>query len=280
MIAETIRARQIFQELAQLDDEFFPLDQMALALPMEEYPELDPTKYLRVLDSLASTTNTLIGEDREPGNVIECLNQVLFVQEGIRGNVEDYYDPRNSFLNEVLDRKLGIPISISVIYMEVARRIRFSLDGIGFPGHFIVKHRHDRREILVDPFNHGKTLTEKDCQELLDRVYGGAVEVKSNFLQPLDKKAIVTRMLFNLKGIYYQGEQYQKALSVIDRILLINPGILSEIRDRGLLYMQTSLFSKALADLEQYLREAQFPEDKLSVEGHIKTLRGIVTSAN
>ncbi len=280
MINETLRARRVFAEIANLDESVFPLDRAALALAMEDYPDLQIDPYLRRLDTLAARTEVLVGQNRSGNHIIECLNEVLFAQEGLRGNTEEYYDPRNSYLNEVLDRKLGIPISLSVLYIEVARRINFDIQGVGFPGHFVVKFTEGGHDTVIDPFEQGRTLTLKQCQEILDRVYGSSVEVQPAFLQPMSKKAILSRMLFNLKGIYYQKEEYQKALSVVERILILNPGTLSEIRDRGLLYMQTSLFAKALADLEFYLANTPGPEDEAYIQGHIKTLRSIVTSGN
>ncbi len=280
MILDTLRARQLFSQLASRDETQFPLDRAALTIALEEYPSLDIDRYLSHLDTLAARVEVLVGEDRSPINVIESLNEVLFIQEGLRGNTDDYYDPRNSFLNEVLDNKNGIPISLSVIYLEVARRLSFNIQGVGFPSHFIVKYSAPEREILLDPFNLGKFLTTEDCQELLDRVYGGSIQMQPTFLQAMGKKAIVSRMLYNLKGIYYQREEQQKALSVVERILMLNPGTLSEIRDRGLLCMQTSLFAKALADLEFYLTHSPAPEDRPYVEGHIRTMRGIVGCTN
>ncbi len=280
MITDVLRARQAFAEVASLEEPFFTLDRAALTIAMEEYPDLRIENYLRRLDALAASANVLIGQDRSPNNILDGLNQVLFVQEGLRGNNEDYYDPRNSFLNEVLDRKQGIPISLSLIYMEVGRRLGVTIHGVGFPGHFIVKYMVGDREILIDPFNGGHILTLKNCQELLDRVYGGTVQVQPTFLQMMGNKAIISRMLFNLKGIYYQKDEYAKALSIVERILMLNPGIPSEIRDRGLLYMQSSLFAKALADLEYYLANASAPEDSTNILGHIKTLRLIVCATN
>jgi regulator of sirC expression with transglutaminase-like and TPR domain len=280
VIIEAIKARQSFLELAMLDEEAFPLDRAALVLASEEYPDLDIQSYLRKLDSLAASAEVLVGVDRTPINIIESMNEVLFVQEGLRGNSEDYYDPRNSYLNEVFDRRLGIPITLSVIYMEVAKRISFPIKGIGFPGHFLVKHAVKDRDIVIDPFNLGRILTLNDCQELLDKIHEGAVPMNPSLLQPMGKRAIVTRMLYNLKGIYTQKELCQKALSVIDKLLLLNPAAPTEVRDRGLLYMQTSLFAKALADLESYLRDAVAMEDRTNIENHVKLLRRIVTSSN
>ncbi len=280
MIIESIKARQYFLELSVLDETAFPLDRAALALGLDEYPDLNIQAYLRKLDSLAASAEVLIGLDRNPVNVIEAINEVLFVQEGLRGNAEDYYDPRNSFLNEVLDRRLGIPISLSVIYIEVARRISFRIRGVGFPGHFLVKHSTSDRDIVIDPFNIGRILTANDCQELLDKAHAGGASMSPSFLHPMDKRSIITRMLYNLKGIYTQKEQHQKALAVIDKILLLNPAVPTEIRDRGLLYMQTSLFAKALADLDFYLKHAVGAEDRLNIENHIKILRNIVAASN
>ncbi len=281
MIIERIRARSFFSTIAALDERVFSLDRAALAIGLEEYPDMEVSAYLRKLDTLAARTQVIIGQDRTPINIIECLNEQLFVREGLHGNNEDYYNPRNSFLNEVLDKNSGgIPISLSVIYIEVARRLDFHIDGVGFPGHFIVKHTSGEKDILIDPFNQGRILTLSDCQDLLDRVYGGTVSVHQSLLQAMGKREIITRMLYNLKGIYYQKEEYDKALSVVERLLILNPGLPSEIRDRGLLYMQTCLFAKALADLESYIRHALQPEDKSYVQGHIRTLRGIVTAPN
>jgi regulator of sirC expression with transglutaminase-like and TPR domain len=280
VIIESLRARQSFSEIAALDESALSLDHAALTMALEEYPNLDVQSYLRRMDTLAARAEVLIGVDRSAINMIEGINEVLFVQEGLRGNGEDYYDPRNSYLNEVLDRKLGIPITLSVIYMEVAKRINFPIQGIGFPGHFLIKHVSRERDIIIDTFELGRILTANDCQELLDSIHKGAVEMNAALLQPMDKRMILTRMLYNLKGIYTQKEQYFKALAIIDRILMLNPGTPSELRDRGFVYMQTSLFAKALSDLECYLSEAAAPEDSAYIQSHIKMLRSIVCAVN
>jgi regulator of sirC expression with transglutaminase-like and TPR domain len=278
LIRDILRARQAFAEIAALDESVFPLDRAAFVLALEEYPDLEVDACLRRLDSLAAQTEVLIGLDRSPHNVLQCLNQVLFVQEGLRGNTEEYYDPRNSYLNEVLNRKLGIPISLSIIHIEVGRRLNLALRGVGFPGHFLVKLTEGERDTLIDPFGGGRVLTMKDCQELLDRVYGGSAAIQPAYFHVMDNKAIISRMLFNLKGIYYQREEQNKALSIVERILTLNPGIPSEIRDRGLLYMQTSLFARALVDLEKYMEVSIAPEDAASIRGHIRVLRRIVAA--
>jgi len=280
VITDTLKALQSFSEMAALDDEMLPLDRTALIIALEEYPDLDLQSYLRRLDMFAARAEALIGLDHNPVNIIESINEVLFVQEGLRGNEDDYFDPRNSYLNQVLDRRLGIPISLSVIYMEVAKRINFEVQGIGFPEHFLMKHVAGNREIIIDAFNLGRILTLEDCQELLDKFHSGAVLMNASLLQSMRKRAILTRMLYNLKGVYSQKEQHLKALSVVDKILLLNPSLPTEIRDRGLLYMQTGLFAKALADLETYIAHSIAPEDAPHIQDDIKMLRSIVCATN
>jgi regulator of sirC expression with transglutaminase-like and TPR domain len=280
VIVETIKALQSFSEIAALGEEAFSLDRAALTIAVEEYPHLDIQEYLRRLDTLAARAEVLAGIDRKAINIIESINEVLFVQEGLRGNSDDYYDPRNSYLNDVMDRRLGIPISLSVIYMELARRMDFSVEGVGFPGHFLVKHVAEDRDMVIDPYNLGRILTPADCQELLDKIYEGGVSMNESMLRAMEKRTIITRMLYNLKSIHIQKERYTKALSAIEKILMLNPGASSEIRDRGLMYMQTGLFAKALADLESYLKRAIAPEDSSYIQKHIKMLRGIVSVSN
>jgi regulator of sirC expression with transglutaminase-like and TPR domain len=280
VILDYIEARQAFEQLARLDEETFPLDRAACAIGLNEYPAMSIQDYLWRLDTLAARVEVMTGRNRDAVKIIENINQVLFVQEGLRGNVDDYFDPRNSFLNEVLDRRLGIPISLSVVYLEVARRIGFPLMGIGFPGHFLVRHADDDNDIVIDPFNNGRILTLNECSELLDKNYGGTLEMNATFFQPMGKRAIITRMLYNLKGVYLEKEEYLKALEIVEKILILNPETPSEIRDRGLLFMQTGLFAKALADLESYLRRVVAPDDRSTVQRSIDTLRDVVSATN
>ena len=280
MITDTLQARSVFASLASLEESVFPLDRAAAAIGLEEYPQLDIEACLRQLDEYAAHAQVLLGDDRSPLKVIESLNQVLFVDGALQGNTEDYFDPRNSYLNEVLERKVGIPITLSIIYIEVARRIRFAVQGVGLPGHFIVKCQGGEGEILIDPFGGGRVLSAANCQDLLDKLFGGTVKLQPTHLQPMDKKSIVTRMLFNLKGIYYHKEDYLKALAIVERILMLNPGTPSEIRDRGVLYMQTSLFAKALSDLEYYAANFPGADDASYIDSHVKLLRRIVACKN
>jgi len=216
-----------------------------------------------------------VSHNSDPHSLIIEINRYLFTEEGFRGNEDDYYDPRNSFLNDVLDIKTGIPITLSVLYIEIASRLGLTLLGVGFPGHFIVKYSGMEGEILVDPFNKGRILSIKDCKEILDRIYGGRMQFHSEFLQPVTKKEILSRMLHNLKGIYLNSTNYLKALSIVDMILLIDPEAMDELRDRGLLYYNLECFTQALSDLETYLRHATKAEDAELIRGYIPVLKGL-----
>src|SRR6516164_1563761 len=200
-----------------------------------EYPLLDISHYLGRLQSLASRVRARMRAAPTARETITLLNRVLFDEEGLRGNREDYYDPRNSFLNDVLERKLGIPITLSVIYMDVARRVGFPLAGTGMPGHFLLKH-YDMTsgEILIDPFNRGRIVGNVECQQRLDEIYSGKVELKPEFTQAVTHREILIRMLNNLRQIYFSQRNMLKGLVVLDLLLAIPPQCPDLIRERGL----------------------------------------------
>ena len=268
-------ARRLLAEMVSRKDEEIELARASLIFAKEEYSDLDVEKYLTKLELMSEEIKRRIRHNSDPYFLISEINRYLFNEGGFRGNEDDYYDPRNSFLNDVLDRKTGIPITLSLLYMEIANRLGLTLLGVGFPGHFIVKYSGIEGEILVDPFNKGRILSNKDCKEILDRIYGGRMQFHSEFLQPVTKKEILSRMLHNLKGIYLNSTNYLKALSIVDMILLIDPEAMDELRDRGLLYYNLECFTQALSDLEAYLRHATKAEDAELIRGYIPVLTGL-----
>jgi regulator of sirC expression with transglutaminase-like and TPR domain len=183
---------------------------------------------------------------------VAALNAYLFEEEGFHGNEEDYYDPRNSFLNDVLDRRTGIPITLSAVYIEVAQRAGIAADGVGLPGHFIVKVRTGGGDVLVDPYHRGRCLSEEDCQERLDRIYGGRLRVDAAMLAPCGRKSIVARMLRNLKAVYLKAGEQERALRILDLLLRVNPHSGEDVRDRGLLYAALDCYDLAARDLQAY----------------------------
>jgi len=266
-------ARRQFTEVVRRGEDEIELDRAALLIAAEEYPDLEINKYLAQLDLFADQVGHRGGGQPDPFDRLLSLSDYLFRELGFSGNVEDYYDARNSFLNDVIDRRVGIPITLSVIFMEVARRLALPVLGVGLPGHFIVKHVDRERETLIDPFHGGRMLSEADCQEMVEEMYGGTVGFHPSFLNAVTKRQILTRMLQNLKGIYARASDYPQTLALIDRALLINPDAPTEIRDRGLVHFRLGRYTQSLADLENYLRRLPQAEDADAIKERIADIR-------
>ncbi|MBO9999490.1 MAG: SirB1 family protein [Cyanobacteria bacterium SID2] len=245
--------RQRFYREIDRDDEDIDLAAASLCIAWEEYPELDIDEYLNALDTMATEVSERLPPERYPMRVIQTLNQYLFEDLGFRGNRDDYYDPRNSYLNNVIDRRTGIPIALSLVYLEIAKRIDFPMVGIGMPGHFIIRPDFEDAGIFVDAFNGGEVLFPQDCETRLSQVYGQPVRMRPEFLDPVTSREFLVRMLTNLKAVYISRQEMSKALGSIERILLLNPDSVMELRDRGLLYYQAGRSIEAIRDLERYL---------------------------
>jgi regulator of sirC expression with transglutaminase-like and TPR domain len=262
-----------FARAVQCPEDEIDLGQAALSLAHWEYPDLDIESYVARMDRLAETVKDRAGEETNPYRLIASINYVLFNQEGFQGNREDYYDSKNSFLNEVMERKTGIPITLSVLYMEIARRVGLILHGVAFPGHFLIKYVGKEEEIIIDPFHAGEVRSVDELQDLLDEIYGGKVSFQAQFLSPVSKKQILKRMLNNLKAIYLHQGDLLRALSVVERLVVLEPNSPQEIRDRGLLYLKLECFPQALEDLEAYLRLAFHAEDAEEIREHVLSLK-------
>lgn len=246
------------QRLYQLvRQETFNLAEAALYIAQEEYPTLDVQVYLEQLEQIALQVWQRLPEESYPLKWIQCINHYLFQEVGFVGNTQDYYDPRNSFLNDVLERRTGIPITLSLIYLEICQKIGLAMVGINFPGHFLIQPQQADLEFYVDPFHAGDILFEQDCRDRLAQLYQRSVELRPEFFAPIMPAQFLIRMLTNLKQIYLSSGDLQKCLAASERILLIRPDDLDEQRDRGLLYYQLGRWSEARNDLEQYL--VQYP---------------------
>jgi regulator of sirC expression with transglutaminase-like and TPR domain len=263
---------QAFRQAVDRAEENIDLDRAALTIALTEYPDLDIGAYLARIDDLAAAVARRQDTDGDVYHSIAALNHVLFNERGFRGNRDDYYDPRNSFLNDVLERRTGIPITLSVLYLEVARRLGIALDGVGFPGHFLVKWAHDGEQIFIDPFHRGEIKLPKDLSDMLEKMYGGKVALKPQFLETAGKKQILKRMLANLKGIYLKNNALVEALSMLDRLIILDPDGVEEIRDRGALYLRLECHAQARDDFETYLRLAPDARDAAMVRDQIAKL--------
>lgn len=264
-----------FVEVAGLPDQDVDLARAALLIAATEYPNLDLDHELGILDSLSAGASQQLGEDRSPLFCINTLSVYLFDSVGFRGNLDDYDDPRNSFLNDVLRRRLGIPITLSLMFVEVGKRLGVPLQGVGMPGHFLLKHR-DEEHLFIDPFYRGVLLSEEECAQRLRQVTQANVPWDARFLRPVSNRDFIARMLRNLKGIYLRHEDHNRALSMIDRLIALQPQAGLERRDRGLVHYQLRQYEQALEDLQIYLDSAASNADTEAIEGLVSRLRGLL----
>jgi regulator of sirC expression with transglutaminase-like and TPR domain len=272
--------RLVFARLVSRPEPAIDLAEAALLIAKEEYPDLEVARYLSRLDAMAAEFHDRVGNGPDVHRLIAGLGDYLFREQGFHGNTNDYYDPRNSFLNDVLDRRMGIPITLSTVYMEVGRRLGVRLHGVGMPGHFLVKYVGTSEEIVIDPFHGGAILSPADCQHLLDQISGREVAFEQRFLSVVGTRQILARMLTNLKLIYFNSHAYAKALGMVDRLLILDPRAATEVRDRGLLCCQLNRYPEAMADLERYLKLAPAAEDAEVIRDHLRAIRQRESSMN
>ena len=235
-----------------------------------EYSDLDISKYIKKINEIGNSLSLKINEIKNPTYLISMLNEYLFDELGFRGAEEDYYDPGNSFLNVVFDKKTGIPITLSIIYAEIAKNIGLDLQIVGFPGHVIVKYKN---EIILDPFYRGRLLTIDNLEEILDRNFGDGVEIIPEYLNEATTEQLLTRLLRNLKNAYTQSYAYDKAMKCTDMILGMQPESPEEIRDKGILEERLLRYDKALPLLNKYLELQPEADDADFILELIKSVR-------
>ena len=246
----------------------------------EEYPQLKLAPYLDELDRMAEAVQEHLAGAEDTEKVINTINRVLFGEYRFRGNKEDYYDPRNSFLNDVIDRRVGIPITLSAIYIEVAQRLGVSIEGVGIPGHFVVRHRGPDSTVLLDPFNRGAVITTEDCRKITDNLDIQGDEQDETWLRRVTNRQILVRMLNNLKLIYLKAQTFDKALIMVELMVLTEPEATVLYRERGLLRLQVRQFKGAATDLEHYLESQEDIEDREQIEDYLTDLRRIRAMMN
>ncbi len=298
-MATDVRAsKALADQIAEAADRPGPdLAAPAFLIARIEYPKLDSAPYLERLDEIGDAAFHFVA--RDPGHDaplaarIDAVNRYLFGELGFAGNREQYDDPRNSCLNEVMDRRKGIPITMALIYIEVARRAGMRVEGVNFPGHFLVRalqdlHTNDPNDgLIVDPFHGGAILNETECRQLLDRHMGEDAAFEPALLARATRRQVLVRMLLNLKRLYVRMHSFPQARATTDALLALQPSSLADLRDRGLLAYHMNDFSHALRDLEEYLRLARLSEqdeDERKETGqvweHVKTLRRRVAQLN
>jgi len=273
------------------------LAQAALVIARIEYPRLDPSTYLEQLDAMGDAARHGIARhldetsDGSPLSCVGALNRFLFEDERFIGNRDKYEDPRNSCLNEVLDRRTGIPITLSLVYIEVGRRAGLQIEGVNFPGHFLVRLPPDvtatSGSVIIDPFHAGAILSEHDCRRLLQKHVGAEVAFSTSLLAPATRTQVVIRMLLNLKRTYVHMRSFPQARDVTELLLAVTPSALRELRDRGLLAYHLNDMTTALRDLQTYLKltsmgemDKETREEHQQIWEHVKTLRRRIAALN
>ena len=272
------RVRELIGLLAGTTD--LELDRAALLVARVEYPDLEFEPYLLLLDSHAAELDGRVGNSADGLDYVLAANHYLFEELGFSGNSENYYDVRNSCLNDVLTTRLGIPITLCVIYMEVARRLGRPVFGIGLPGHFLVQYNDGLLSTFIDPFHHGPLLTASECFELARRASGLDLAADPRLLAPVSKTQIVTRMMANLRRVYVSQGAWHKALKLLNILLEARPDCALEYRERAAIHLQLSNATAARADLERYLELAPGAPDRDHVEQRLRTLRHYLARLN
>jgi regulator of sirC expression with transglutaminase-like and TPR domain len=249
------------------------LDVAALELASIEFPRLDLESSLFRLDGISGQIGSQLGPTSTALDFIRAVNEVLFNTLQFRGNDEDYYDPRNSCLNSVLSRRVGIPITLSVLYIEIARRLGHPVYGVGLPGHFIVAYEDPDARYWIDPFHAGRILSFSDCATLAKQTSGVDLRANPAVLAPVNKRQILVRMLSNLKSIYLRGQAFDKARQVLDLLIEAMPEYAEEYRHRGLIHLKQLNHKAAQADLETYLRLEPSSPERLEVEKQLRMIQ-------
>ncbi|HEY3226898.1 MAG TPA: tetratricopeptide repeat protein [Planctomycetota bacterium] len=268
-----------FAEYARRPDDALELVEGALLIAKEAYPGLDLDRYRSKLDRLGEEARRNLPAKPSPSAAVEGLNEFLFGRAGFRGNNEDYYDPRNSFFNEVVDRRLGIPITLSILYCDVARRVGLPAMGVGFPGRYLVKCQAGRRELIVDCFD-GRLIGREDCQNLLDSMYGGKLTLTDAMLRVSGPRETLARVLNNLKGVYLGRRDFDRAGRFIELSEQLLPGVPEHARDRGMVLLGQERYGQALERLEEYLRLSPKASDSATVRRHVRMTRTLLCHLN
>lgn len=264
-------ARSRFAELLSLNDDRIGLAEATLLIAAEEYTSLNVEDYIEKLDRFGDIARKRAAGVSEEHEVIRALNSTLFEELEFHGNRNSYYDPRNSFLNQVIDRRTGIPITLTVVYIEVAKRIGLHIHGVGLPYHFIAKYETEAGDIFIDPFNEGRLLNAYDCAGLLTEMSGGKDELQPEHLDSVSNKRILARILLNLLGLYRASDP-RRALATIERLLLINPNYAPHVRLHGILLASVGEQTNAIAELERYLALVPDAEDFDAIRKQIQAI--------
>ncbi|HEX7150075.1 MAG TPA: transglutaminase-like domain-containing protein [Thermoanaerobaculia bacterium] len=266
-------ARRRFEELARRPEPHLDLVEASLVIALEENPRIDVERYLGDVHAWADAVRERLAGSRDVGRLVETINHILFDEEGFHGENDDYYDPRSALLSEVMDRHAGLPITLSILYLELTRRVGIEATGVSLPGRFLVKFSGSFGQVVVDPFDGGRVLTTVELQKILDGVYGGGVRLREHHLRSFTPREILARELAQLKAAYLSQHELARAAASIDRLLILDDRDAYEVHDRAALAMQMHAYQQAIELFERYLLLMPHAEDRGRIREQIAYLR-------
>lgn len=267
-------ARRRFEELAGRPEPLLDLVEASLVIDLEEDPSLDVDRHLENVGAWTEAVRARLEGSRDVERIVETINRLLFDEEGFHGENEDYYDPRSALLSSALERHAGLPITLSILYIELSRRVGLKAAGVSLPGRFLVKFTGPFDVIVVDPFDGGRVLTMVELQKFLDGMYGGGVRLREHHLRSFSPKEILARELAQLKAAYLAQRDLPRAAASIDRLLILDDRDAWEVRDRAALAMQLHAYAEAISLFERYLALMPHADDRSRVRERIAWLRG------
>jgi len=267
-------ARQRFREIAGRPEATLDLVEASLVIALEDQPLIDIDRYLYQLDQWSDSVRERLNGSSDVERIVESINRLLFAEEGFRGENDDYYDPRSALLSELFERHAGLPITLSILYLELSRRMGVEATGVALPGRFLVKFAGLFGEIVVDPFEDGRVLSGMEMQKLLDAMYGGGVKLREHHLRSYSRKEILARELAQLKAAYLAQRDLPHAAASIDRLLILDDRDVWEMRDRAALATQMHAYELAIAWFERYLELAPHAEDRHRIRERVAWLKG------
>jgi regulator of sirC expression with transglutaminase-like and TPR domain len=272
--------REAFVTMVKGPETDIELARVALLVAAEADPNVDVDGELMVLSRWADELRSRLDPSWNNLQKLARLRAFVFEDLGFRGDRTDYFSPSNSLLHEVLKRRLGIPLTLGIVMLELGWRVGIPFEGVGFPGHFLVRLPGEPGDLLLDPYRRGMTVHEEDCRHMLAETTGGKIQFDEHLIASVGKRDMIVRLLNNLKGAYLRAGKDALALTAVDRLLVIDPSDAGEVRDRGLLLYRMGQWSEALDCLNTYLEAMPHAGDRSTIERHVQALRQLLSSLN
>jgi len=266
-------ARQRFREITGRPDPALDLVEASLVIALEDEPGLDIDRYLEQVNAWGDAVRERLEGSRHIERIVDSINKLLFDEEGFHGEDEDYYDPRSALLHATLDTHAGLPITLSILYIEISRRVGVEVSGVSLPGRFLVKFTGDFGQLVIDPFDGGRVLSTIELQKLLDDVYGGGVRLREHHLRSFTSREILARELAHLKSAYLARHDLPRAAASIDRLLILDANDPYELHDRATIAVQLHAYQEAIECFERYLALKPHGDDLARVREQIAYLR-------